>query len=65
MLISTQTSINNIFSEFIKKLDIINNNENLKKNSTDKIKKDENLNENLNENDKKDEIKKEITENEN
>lgn len=46
MLISTQTSLNNIFSEFIKKLDIINNNENLKKNSTDENKKDENLNEN-------------------
>ena len=46
MLINTQTSLNNIFSEFIKKLDIINNNEKLKKNSTDENKKDENLNEN-------------------
>ena len=46
MLINTQTSINNIFSEFIKKLDTTNNNENLKKNSTNENKKDENLNEN-------------------
>ena len=40
-MINTQTSINNIFVEFIKKLDTINN-ENLKKNSTDENKKDEN-----------------------
>ena len=64
-MFNTQTSINNIYNEFIKKLNIINNNENLKKNSTDENKKDENLNENLNENDKKDETKKEITENDN
>ena len=49
-MINTQTLLNNVFGEFIKKLDTINNNENLKKNSTDENKKDENLNETKNEN---------------